>query len=524
MSENPNPAMPRLPVGALAQIRAQNLSMTLGGRQLFTDVSVTITSRSRLAIVGENGRGKTTLLHLFSSDLAPDSGHVNRVGTWSLSRQAMTAHAGETVGDLIIEALKSPHAALDALNSASEALSRNLAGADDSYAAALDAATRLDAWDADRRIDIALAALNACTNRDRELATLSVGQRYRVRLACLLGGSDDFWLLDEPTNHLDAAGLDFLTKAVRSHTGGAVIVSHDRALLRDVANEFLDLDPTEDGKVAQYAGGYDAWVAGKQRQREKWESDFQAQIAERARLQDAVSAAQNRLSTGWRPDKGTGKHQRQSHAPGIVRAINREREALEAHRITVPTPPPKLNWPDLKAPAGTPLLRCTEVKLENRLKNPISLDISAGDRLVITGPNGAGKSSLLALIAGAIEPSSGTVKRLQAARIALLSQEVPVWDPMWVPRSVPRFGLLDSEAHRTEVGRMSEGQKRRLHLALVLGSNPNLLVLDEPSNHLSAALVDDITKAIQRTQAAVIVASHDRQLLRDLDQWPRLQL
>src|SRR5690554_3184209 len=101
--------MPRLPVGALAQIRAQNLSMTLGGRQLFTDVSVTITSRSRLAIVGENGRGKTTLLHLLSSDLAPDSGHVNRVGTWSLSRQAMTAHAGETVGDLIIEALKSPH-------------------------------------------------------------------------------------------------------------------------------------------------------------------------------------------------------------------------------------------------------------------------------------------------------------------------------------------------------------------------------------------------------------------------------
>lgn len=128
--------------------------------------------------------------------------------------------------------------------------------ADDRYASALDAATRLDAWDAERRVDVALEALGACADRDRPLSTLSVGQRYRVRLACLLGARHDILLLDEPTNHLDAGGLDFLTRRLREHDGGLAVVSHDRALLRDIANRFLDLDPARDGKPRLYA----AWA------------------------------------------------------------------------------------------------------------------------------------------------------------------------------------------------------------------------------------------------------------------------
>ncbi|MYW70821.1 ATP-binding cassette domain-containing protein, partial [Pseudonocardia sp. SID8383] len=187
------------------------------------------------------------------------------------------------------------------------ALTDGAPGADDRFAAALDTATRLDAWDAERRVDVALGAIGACTDRTRPLETLSVGQRHRVRLACLLGARHDVLLLDEPTNHLDAAGLDFLTRTLRAHPGGLAVVSHDRALLRDVADEFCDLDPTRDGTPRLTAGGYDAWWTARDRARAAWEAEHAEQQAEHRRLADAVATARDRLSTGWRPDKGTGK-------------------------------------------------------------------------------------------------------------------------------------------------------------------------------------------------------------------------
>ncbi len=149
LSEHPLPTS-ALPAGDLAQIRADALTVVRGGRTLFTDLSVTVSARSRLAIVGENGRGKTTLLHLLAGaggvDHAPDHGTVRRVGTVALTRQAMRIGAEETVGTLVDEALSSSRAAIAALDRATVALTQGVPGSDDAYADALDAATRLDAW------------------------------------------------------------------------------------------------------------------------------------------------------------------------------------------------------------------------------------------------------------------------------------------------------------------------------------------------------------------------------------------
>ncbi|TFI40156.1 ABC-F family ATP-binding cassette domain-containing protein, partial [Micrococcus endophyticus] len=136
---------------------------------------------------------------------------------------------------------------------------------------ALETATALEAWDAERRIDVALEGLSACTDRTRPLNSLSVGQRYRVRLAVVLGSAVDLLLLDEPTNHLDAGALEHLTRALREHPGGVAVVTHDRALLKDVAETFLDLDPTSDGRPRQYAGGYAGWEKGRRAERAAWE-------------------------------------------------------------------------------------------------------------------------------------------------------------------------------------------------------------------------------------------------------------
>ncbi|MGO1165168.1 MAG: ABC-F family ATP-binding cassette domain-containing protein [Janibacter sp.] len=532
------------PAGGSAHVRAEGVSVVLGGHPVLTEVDATVSAGSRLAIVGENGRGKTTLLHVLAGLLQPDGGTVTSAGSIALAQQALEAGPGETVGSLVELAISDSLRALADLDAATEAMGAEAAGADDAYAEALERAIALDAWDAGRRVDVALAGLQACTDRDRELRTLSVGQRYRIRLACVLGARPDLMLLDEPTNHLDAAGLAFLTASLREHPGGVAIVTHDRALLRDVADSFLDLDPSEDGRPRSYSGGYEGWVEGRRADRVRWEQDYADQQVEHRRLVQAAEEARSRLRSGWRPEKGHGKHQRATRAGGVVQAFNRRQDELQQHAITVPAPPLELRWPTVRTRQGRPLLTCDDVSVSGRLDEPVSLDLAGGDRLLLTGPNGSGKSTLLAVLAGTLEPTSGRRILSTGARMAVLSQEVPRWSARETAHqlferhlaargeegtsrgstSLSALGLLDRRALATPVGDLSQGQQRRLHLALCLAEEPDLLVLDEPTNHLSSSLVDEMTQALRSTRSAVVVATHDRQMLRDLGEWPRLEL
>ncbi|WP_300343678.1 ATP-binding cassette domain-containing protein [Nesterenkonia sp.] len=527
-------------------LAAENLTVARGGRSLFTHLSLTLSAGSRLAIVGENGRGKTTLLHTLLGRVIPDAGSITLHGEAGIAEQALEFDAGDTVGTLLERALEPSRRAVEELDAAAAALAEDPARHADRYAAALQTAELLDAWDADRRVDVALEALSACTDRNRLLTELSVGQRYRVRLACLLGAPQELQLLDEPTNHLDTSGLTFLTEKIRAHPGGVALVSHDRQLLADVADHFLDLDPTHDGAPRLYGGGYQGWIEGRRKEWEAWEQEYQRQTAERTRLQDALSAAQNRLSTGWRPDKGTGKHQRQSRAPSVVQQVKRQAQALGEHHITVPKPPMTLQMPTLHSKPTAVYLSVENVSLPPRLSRPVSLQLRGGDKLLVTGPNGTGKSTLLHLMAGTLAPGTGHVRHRQDARISLVGQENPPWDSQRTAReifeahtrrlvstrrirpqqacSLDGFGLLDEQAQNTAVSALSQGQQRRLELALRLAELPHVLLLDEPSNHLAMQLVDELTEALIRTEAAVVVATHDRAMIRDLSGFRRLRL
>ncbi|MFC4009118.1 ABC-F family ATP-binding cassette domain-containing protein [Nonomuraea purpurea] len=534
-----------LPARARAHLNATDLHLARGGRPVLTGVDLTVSPGDRLGVVGENGRGKTTLLQVLAGSLVPDAGTVHRAGTLGVADQEIPVDLGRTVGDLIDVELAQVRAVLGAFESAVLALTEERPGAEQAYADALEAAQSLDAWDADRRVDISLAALNAVDDRSRPLADLSVGQRYRVRLACLLGAGHDLLLLDEPTNHLDADGLDHLTARLRAHPGGVVLVSHDRALLADVVTTVLDLDPTSDGRPRVFGGGYAGYREGKRAERERWENAYRDQQSERQRLAQDLSAAQNRLSTGWRPEKGTGKHTRATRAPSLVRAVHRRQEELEAHVVDVPKPPMRFQMPPLEAPPGVTLLRAEAVTVRGRIDAPRSVHLRAGDRLVITGPNGSGKSSLLSVLAGKLAPDSGDVQRKRGARVRLLAQESPppsrrrafeVYDAA-VGRLVSskeldeaevlgltQLGLLPSGAAHKPVTELSVGQQRRLDLALLLAARPQVVLLDEPTNHLSMTLVEELTQALAMTGAAVVLATHDRQLLRDTATWPRLHL
>lgn len=533
------------PARARAQLTCTDIHVQRGDRMVLDGVELSVSPGARWAVVGENGRGKSTLLHVLAGDLAPDQGTVARVGTLALATQEMPDHDERTVGAVIDEHLAAARAAMRALDEATEAMTEGRPGADEDYSAALDLAQLLHAWDADRRVDIALAGLGAVTDRDRPLATLSVGQRYRVRLAVLLAAGDDFLLLDEPTNHLDRAALDFLTDQLRGFAGGVVVVSHDRALLTDVAQSFLDLDPTRDGKPRVYGGGYAGYRDGRRAELARWAEEYDQQQTERARLADDLSAAQNRLVSGWRPDKGTGKHARATRAGSVARAVHRRQDELERHRVTAPTPPQRFGMPALPARAGVTLVRAEDVTVDGRLPGPVALVLDSGDRLVISGANGAGKSTLLGVLSGIVAPSTGLFHRARKARIHLLRQESR-WPLRRRAREVyethlaelvtagmldeservalSALGLLTAHEANKPIGELSMGQQRRLDLACALAARPHALLLDEPTNHLSSTLVDELTEALRVTEAAVVVATHDRQLRRDLRDWPRLEL
>ncbi|MGW5053610.1 ABC-F family ATP-binding cassette domain-containing protein [Actinokineospora sp. NPDC004072] len=520
-----------------AHVRVSDVHHSFGGRPVLAGVDLVAAAGDRVAVVGENGRGKTTLLRLLAGELRPDRGEVVRAGSLGVADQQIPLGPAATVGALIDLELSAVRAALHRLDEAAAALAAQHPGADDAYAAALAEVDALDAWDADRRVEVSLAALGAVDDRDRPLGTLSVGQRHRVRLACLLGAGHAVLLLDEPTNHLDASGLDHLTERLRGHPGVVVLVSHDRALLADVATTVVDLDPSSDGRPRVHGGGYAAYLDARRAERARWEALHAEQVAERQRLADDLSAARNRLRDNWRPEKGHGRHTRATRAPGLVRAVHRRQEELAAHVVAVPKPPSRFAMPELPEHQGAAVLRADGVGVAGRLK-PVDLAVDSGDRLVVTGPNGAGKSTLLAVLAGVCAPTTGAVTRARSARIGLLGQES---DPPGRRTAAELYGeqlarsgvsgpglgelglLSGHDAHRP-VAELSVGARRRLDLAIVLAARPHVLLLDEPTNHLSAALVDELTAALGSTPAAVVIATHDRQLLRDTASWPRLAL
>ena len=537
------------PAGERAQLVAADVRVVRGAVEVLNGVDLTVVPGSRVAIVGENGAGKSTLLQVLAGRLAADTGSVTRIGTIGYADQEMSTADRRTVADAVGEAIAASRAALAHLDAAAAALADGStavgAAAASRYAEALARAEALEAWDAERRVQTSLEALGAVTDHSRRLQDLSVGQRYRVRLACLLGSDEDFLLLDEPTNHLDRAGLEFLTERLRTRPGSSVVVTHDRALLRDVFDTILDLDPTPDGRPRLYGNGYAGYLEGRRALVAQWASDYQQQMAEQARLQAELAAAQDRLISGWRPGKGTGKHQRATRAAGLVQSVHRRQAQLEEHAVTVPEPPQALQFPQMPEPPAGVLLAAQDVVVAGRLESAVSFTVASGDRFVVTGPNGAGKSTLLAALSGEVAPTVGSIRLGAGVRLAYLAQESEL------PREVTadayfdaslatlvargvlteeevvtldELGLLRPDEANKRIGEMSVGQQRRLDLAVALARRPHVLVLDEPTNHLSVGLVDELTEALSATPSAVVVATHDRQMLRDTAGWMQLRL
>lgn len=500
-----------------------DVAKSYGTRELFSEVSLFVARTDRFGLVGPNGAGKSTLFNLILGEESADSGTIEweRGADFGFLPQESAPVGDETVLQIATSG-------------------RKLAPTDDD-----DEDWDID-WTLEPRAKKILAGLGFREgDHDKPAKSFSGGWIMRAHLARLLVNEPALLLLDEPTNHLDRSGLEFLTTQLKARSGGIVIVSHDRALLADVAETIVDLDPTPDKRPRVYGNGYDGYREGRVAERERWEQEYERQQSEHARLQDSLSAAQNRLVSGWRPEKGTNKHGRATRAGGLVQSVHRRQEALEAHAVTVPEPPQHFRFPELPTRTGAALLSVEQVSVDGRLAEPVSFTLSHRSRLAVTGPNGAGKSTLLSVTAGELSADTGTVRASRSTRVGFLRQETALPRDLrasdvyanhvdgLVSAGTVRaseavglsgLGLLRSREAGKRVGELSMGQQRRLDLALVLAARPHVLLLDEPTNHLSIALVDELTEALGATQAAVVVSTHDRQLLRDVAAWPQLQL
>ena len=534
-----------------------DVSKAFDDRPALAGVSLRVAAGSRTAVVGPNGAGKSTLLKLAAGLLTPDSGTVavapgTAVGyvpqDYGLAARDGLAAAG-SVADYVKQ-----RAGILGLERELRALERRMAGGDDAaigpYGEALERFGLLGGWELDGRIDQALATAGLPASvLERPLGELSGGQQVRVGLAGVLASRFGLYLLDEPTNNLDLAALDLLEGFVAEADATFVLVSHDRAFLRAVATDVVELDEFSHGAEA-YGVGFGDYLAARERLRAARSARYRAYADEVGRLKGRVAA--QRATAGRDGPKGpprdndkAARHflaQRQSaKAARLARRLEQRLDRLQA------VDKPREGW-ELRL-ALTPAGRGGELvaaadgvakRYGDFQLGPLDLRLHWRERVALAGPNGAGKSVLLGLLTGAIAADQGQVRLGAGVVPGVLAQggadlagdgsgldafraRLPAWTQAEARSLLAKFDLGAEHVGRP-VASWSPGERCRLGLAVLMAGGANWLVLDEPTNHLDIEALEELEQALAGFAGTLLVVSHDREFLARIGVTRRLEL
>jgi ATP-binding cassette subfamily F protein 3 len=524
-------------------LQVQNLRKSYGTATVLAGAGFIINDTEHIGLIGPNGSGKSTLLRCITGEEQPDAGTV------VLSPKGATLgylpQTFKTLGDLTVaEALTSAHAELAAaeadMQAAADALtasSGDLEGAMFAYESALARYEALGGYEREHKSASILQGLGlGDLDPNTPVSTLSGGQKTRLGLAMLLLREPDLLLLDEPTNHLDIQALEWLEGFVQGYRGAVLVVSHDREFLDRTVSRVLYLDP-DTRTIKSYAGNYSDFAAACEQEHEshveawKRQQEYIGQVAQDiARLKGGALDIE-RSTTPRQPGVRVLARKKARLAKSREKKLERYMESGE--RVEKPRarwwlkldfgPPP---------PGGRAVLRMEGVSFaypsSPALLEGVSLDIQHGERVALVGPNGTGKTTLLRLIDGSLQPNSGQVRIGSNVRLGRLAQEQETLDPGKTvlqitllerpmneteARSFLHFFLFEGESVFRKVGECSLGERSRLQLALLVLRGCNLLLLDEPLNHLDIDGREHFEEALQAFEGTVIVVAHDRAFL-----------
>jgi len=488
-------------------------------KQVLRDISLSYFYGAKIGVIGLNGAGKSTLLRIMAGVETVFNGETVLAPGYTIGyleqepilddTKTVRAIVEEGVQE-VVEALRefediSAQFATDLSEDAMEALLARQASVQDK----LDA---MHAWDLDSRLELAMDALR-CPPGDTPVAVLSGGERRRVALCRLLLKAPDILLLDEPTNHLDAESVAWLEKHLQQYAGTVIAVTHDRYFLDNVAGWILELDR---GYGIPWKGNYSSWLEQKQQR-----------LAHEARAESARQKTLQR-ELEWlhmSPRARQAKAKARLNQYYNLAAQDKER-ANEEREITIP-PGPRLGDVVIRAEG---IAKSYE---DTVLYNNLNFDVPAGAIVGIIGPNGAGKTTLLRMIVGQEQPDAGTLTVGTTVKLAYVDQSRAALDPsknVWEEISggqeqiplgdrlvnsrayVARFNLAGPDQQK-KVGMLSGGERNRVHLAKMLRSGANVLLLDEPSNDLDVNTLRALEDALEGFAGSALIISHDRWFL-----------
>lgn len=463
---------------------AEKIRLSFATTRVFENLTIGVQDGDRIGIVGRNGDGKSTLIKLFARIQEPDAGQITKRGDVrvGLLDQFDQFAPSQTIAEVVVG----------------------------------DSAEH--EWAGNPKIRDIFQGLLKDFDFDQKVSELSGGQRRRVALAALLAKEWDILMLDEPTNHLDIEGVAWLAQHLKTRwgksTGGLLVVTHDRWFLDEVCNLTWEV---HDGIVEIYDGGYAAYILERN---------------ERARSQ---AASESRRQNLLRKELAWLRR-------GAPARTTKPKFRIDAANELIANEPPPRDSVSL-AKLATTRLGKDVLDIENlsyevdskQILNNVTLRLGPGDRIGLVGPNGAGKTTLLRLILGKISPTSGRVKLGKTVVPAILSQEVLELDEfgdqrifeliarekktftvnkkeVGISQLIEQLGFTSLQL-QTPVSDLSGGQKRRLQLLRLLFGEPNLLILDEPTNDLDTDMLAQVEDLLDSWPGTLIVVSHDRYLL-----------